>query len=64
MLTWAVFVSLAGSTAITVTCLALQKQKQSSQLVWELSFQTSGWPVGMEVLISLAGPVVSFCPLD
>ncbi|CAG9975621.1 unnamed protein product, partial [Clonostachys byssicola] len=58
------FVSLAGFTAITVTCLALQKQKQSSQFVWELSFQTSGWPVGMEVLISLAGPVVSFCPLD
>ncbi|KAK7215703.1 hypothetical protein V2G26_003706 [Clonostachys chloroleuca] len=53
------FVSLAGSTAITVTCLALQKQKQSSQLVWELSFQTSGWPVGMEVLISLAGPVAT-----
>lgn len=59
-----VFLSLSSFVAITVTVLAMQKNKPDSSVVWTAYTQDSGWPAGVQFLIALGSPAISFCPLD
>ncbi|RVX75532.1 hypothetical protein B0A52_00885 [Exophiala mesophila] len=56
--------SLVSFVVITVTCLAMQHDKQTSSYVWFATESGSGWSLGTQFMIGLAGPVIAFMPLD
>ncbi|KAL6246557.1 hypothetical protein RBB50_006795 [Rhinocladiella similis] len=56
--------SLVSFVVITVTCLVMQHDKQPSSYVWLSMSEGSGWSLGTQFMIALAGPVIAFMPLD
>ena len=60
----AVFISLAAFLVFTVTTLSMQKDRQPSSVIWTSYTTDSGWSPGVQVIIALASPIVSLCPLD
>lgn len=59
-----VFISIAAFLAIFIACLAKQDHKQDSTYVWTTISNVSGWPSGVQFLISLSAPTLMFSPLD
>lgn len=56
--------SITSFVVFTAVTLAMQKTRQSSEVVWTSSTEGSGWPTGVQVLIALASPTIAFCPID
>ncbi|KAM6527597.1 hypothetical protein FALCPG4_008653 [Fusarium falciforme] len=56
--------SLIAFVVFTVTILAMQGNKQPSEVVWTAYTEMSGWSAGVQFLIVLSAPAVAFCPID
>jgi choline transport protein len=48
----------------TATILAMQPQKQSSDIIWTSYTEVSSWSAGVQFLIVLSAPAIAFCPID
>jgi choline transport protein len=57
--------SIAGFTAIFITCLIRSKEKQSSEFVWKTFMNSSGWSSdGIVFLTGLTNPNYIYAGID